>query len=430
MAMLILKSSNPQLSHILGKNPESGMISRGIRKGTSFGWFGKEDEYVIYFKDADNEISYKKDADERFEYMNKSRYNSPLFVLNAVNDYFSSALKNKHDDDVEGYIHELTIPMMEIERFERVRKLFNYIQGIEIGYKKEAGNSYEVVIKTSKPLYELLHLTIVLGLFTAIFNGSYIDITKELAKKYTTSMNILDVPYYIRYTFINQVIISKEMFRGLKEDLEKTDRYELELVYGNTAEDRRNFVTNQLDFNRSILDLGCGEGYYTLPYSKRLKEKNIYAVDIDEEVLSKVTNKALNRELDNVWTFLDLEVYQNTMDTEEELDVIMVEVLEHMDLESASNLAEKVISEVNFNKFIMTTPNEDFNIHYEMEGMRHPDHVWEMTEVEFKAFIDNLMKDKVEFDYEFYQIGDKVDGKSPTQGVVITNKLSKESVTE
>jgi 2-polyprenyl-3-methyl-5-hydroxy-6-metoxy-1,4-benzoquinol methylase len=419
MAMFILKSNNPDLSYIISKNPNSGMVSKNIRKGTSFGWYGSENEYVVYFKDADNDISYKKHENDNFEYMNLSRYNSPLFLLNTITDYFGGVLKNKHEKDVEGYINEITIPMMEITNLNRVTKLLNYIKGIEVEIILEAGNSYELIVKTNKTLYELMHFMNVVGLFTAIFGDSYLDMTKDLAKKYVKSMNVLDVPYYIRYSFITQVVVSKEMFKLLKDDLEKTERYELELSFGNTGEERRNFVKDHIDFKHSILDVGCGEGFYTLPFSKKLNNNNVYAVDINEEMLTKINKKVDSRGIENVWTFNDLDVYINTMDTEEQLDVLLIEVIEHMSIYEAKKLANKVLTDINFSTLIMTTPNEDFNVHYEMEGMRHPDHDWEMNETEFKDFVGDLMKDKLGYEYEIYQIGDKVNGKSPTQGVVI-----------
>ncbi|GJM70546.1 hypothetical protein HMSSN036_27620 [Paenibacillus macerans] len=69
-------------------NPHSGMLLRSIRKGMAYGWYTGEHTFNVYFKDADNNISYKQHEQENFEYLNVSRYNTPLFPLNAIGEFF------------------------------------------------------------------------------------------------------------------------------------------------------------------------------------------------------------------------------------------------------------------------------------------------------------------------------------------------------
>ncbi|UUZ81455.1 hypothetical protein LJK88_43570 [Paenibacillus sp. P26] len=47
--------------------------------------------------------------------MNVSRYNTPLFPLNAVNEFFSAPLKAQDERDGEGYEHQFYINMIHIE---------------------------------------------------------------------------------------------------------------------------------------------------------------------------------------------------------------------------------------------------------------------------------------------------------------------------
>lgn len=54
----------------------------------AYGWYTDPTTFNVYFKDADNEISYKRHEQEQFEYLNVSRYNTPLFPLNAINEFF------------------------------------------------------------------------------------------------------------------------------------------------------------------------------------------------------------------------------------------------------------------------------------------------------------------------------------------------------
>ena len=74
MAFLQLKSTNPDLSCMIRKNPATGLLARDLRRGTLFGYCSVNDPqtYNIFFRDAFNEISYPEYKDQEFEYI-KSR---------------------------------------------------------------------------------------------------------------------------------------------------------------------------------------------------------------------------------------------------------------------------------------------------------------------------------------------------------------------
>lgn len=99
MAIVQVRSTNPQFSFLIKKNPNSGMMLRSIRRGMAYGWYTDQQTFNVYFKDADNEISYKQHENENFEYLNVSRYNTPLFPLNAINEFFSASLKAQDERD-------------------------------------------------------------------------------------------------------------------------------------------------------------------------------------------------------------------------------------------------------------------------------------------------------------------------------------------
>ena len=115
MAIVQLTSTHPDFSFLIRKNPSTGMLIRPIRKGLAYGWYGDPQTFNVYFKDADNEVSYKRSEQEEFEYLNVSRYNTPLFPLNAINEFFSHPLK-PDERDTEGHTHTLFINMIHVER--------------------------------------------------------------------------------------------------------------------------------------------------------------------------------------------------------------------------------------------------------------------------------------------------------------------------
>lgn len=82
-----------------------------------------------------------------------------------------------------------------------------------------------------------------------------------------------------------------------------------------------NEILNQLDLEENMIaaDFGCGSGGWVIPLSKRLKKGKVFAIDIQEEVLSALKGKA---EIENIFNIeiikQDLEkgskLQENTLD--------------------------------------------------------------------------------------------------------------------
>lgn len=109
----------------------------------------------------------------------------------------------------------------------------------------------------------------------------------------------------------------------------------------------------------------------------------------------------------------------------------MVEVVEHMEMEQAKELLKEVLS-LNFNRIFVTSPTQEFNVHYDLEnsiqenkvrnGFRHHDHKWEGTVQEFSDLVNSAVSEVLEpstVKLTHYMVGDKVDGFAPTQAFII-----------
>jgi 2-polyprenyl-3-methyl-5-hydroxy-6-metoxy-1,4-benzoquinol methylase len=419
MAIVQLKSSNPQFSFAISKNPASGMLLRSIRKGMGYGWFSDERTYNVYFKDADNEVSYKQHRDDQFEYLNTSRYTSPMAFLNMLAEYFDDVMKKKGKYDAEGFCNELRIPLVHIAHFRYVRFFKENFPDYTLNVVEKANKSYELSVKTEKTLQELLNYTSLLCLFFSIFANEHIDITNELIKKYVTVMKTLDAPFYIRYLFGRNVLNDRGRFNKHKEDLETTNRYKIDMKFGNTAIQRRDMIKSLIKNDKPILDVGCGEGFYAIPFARNNAEHFYYAIDIDSELVEIVTQKAEKAELDNLIAFNSIDSFLENY-SDEQVDIIMTEVVEHMHLPDATKVVKGILDTVDFDKFVITTPNQEFNSFYAIEGFRHDDHKWEMKTDEFNLWINTLCEGK--YSLEFFGIGDSVDGTHTTQGVLIEKK--------
>lgn len=86
-------------------------------------------------------------------------------------------------------------------------------------------------------------------------------------------------------------------------------------------------VLNNLDLKESMIacEFGCGSGGFTIPLAKRLKEGKIYGLDIQEEKLSALKNKATLQNLSNIETILcDLEKTRGSTFQNDFLDVVLI----------------------------------------------------------------------------------------------------------
>ncbi|MES9684364.1 class I SAM-dependent methyltransferase [Gottfriedia acidiceleris] len=425
MAIFQLNSNNPDFSYIIAKNPSSGMSIKTIRKGNAFAWYSTEATYNVYFKDADNEISYKEQAEEMFEYLNTTRYCSTLFPLNAINTFFSSAFKKLHEKDQNEYENSVLINAIHVKNISYLNFFPRHLNEFDLTFEELASKTYQLRIHTTKSIHELIHYTTVLCVFLSIVSDEYIDFTDDVIRKYITSMQVIDAPYYIRYLFNRNVLNSRKKFLAFKNELEKTNQYDIDFKFGNTARQRQEWISEQLKFERSILDIGCGEGAYAIPYSQKISEYDYFAIDIDAEIRERLKYKINNKVIENIAIYESLSHFLEFYDRDLNVDVLLTEVVEHMSVKDATKLVKSVLSYVNFENFIITTPNAEFNNLYQLDGFRHDDHKWEMTKEEFVKWIDSILSNTT-YTYTFSDVGDHVDGISLSQAVVIKKQKVKE----
>ncbi|WP_256758533.1 bifunctional 2-polyprenyl-6-hydroxyphenol methylase/3-demethylubiquinol 3-O-methyltransferase UbiG [Cohnella sp. WQ 127256] len=419
MAIMQVKSTNPKFSFLIKKNPGTGMLLRTIRKGMAYGWYTDDTTFNVLFKDADNVISYKQNKEDNFEYLNVSRYNTPLFPLNAINEFYSTPLKEQSEQDTDEYEHTVFINLIHIELVRYIDFFAKHLKEYTFEIDHQAHKSYSLKVTTRRSLYQLLHVVSVLCLFLSMFGDEYIDISDDILEKYMKSVNVIDAPFYIRSLFARNFLSSKERFKKYRAELEKTERYEIRFDFGGTAFQRRSFIGSTLTFDKSILDIGCGEGYYAIPFAKKI-ESSYYAVDINEELLEVVKRKADAKQVDNIVGFDSIDTFLEAYNGEQ-VDVILTEVIEHMSQDEAKQLIRQICKHVIFDKFVITTPNSDFNMYYELEGFRHDDHKWEMGNDAFQQWFEDVMNG-LDLTYEFVAIGDGVNHIQTTQGVIVRQK--------
>ena len=443
-----LVKENEQFGFIIKKNPMSGMLKRILANGELSGYYYNNPEvkkgyYILYFKDYDGS-SYSYNSDE--SYLNPSQYVSSRAVLAIINEVLPLT---HHDPDIDKdniNINTFHIMNIFVNHYGSIKKLIRLFPESETkinfapiknndGYDLEG--FYKLTITTKRNFNYLINLVFVLmTIITALKYNDY-NVSDSLAEKLVKSTHNINAPYFVRY-IISSRILSKKDFTKNKSLLEKSSSNKIYLHHGNTADQRRSYIenlffcdknkqNNHTDKTYDIIDIGCGEGFYVVPFSQKLENNTYIAFDIDKNELIKLSKKIQEKNIKNV-VICD---YENDLfgliNNSNKFNVIITEVIEHMGETESHDFLVRTFNALQnkFNKIIITTPNYEFNQYYMMETQfRHPDHKMEMTHEQFVKFIDRCLKktDMVNYDLEYVNIGDSVDNISCTQGVIIKNK--------
>ncbi|AFY93697.1 3' terminal RNA ribose 2'-O-methyltransferase Hen1 [Chamaesiphon minutus] len=172
---------------------------------------------------------------------------------------------------------------------------------------------------------------------------------------------------------------------------------------------------------QKIVDLGCGEGKLL----KLLLKEPTFQEILGMDVTYKSLEFAQERVLDKLPTHQKgrLQLIQGSLNYRDARitgydAATVIEVIEHMELDRLIAF-ERVLFEFAKPKIaIVTTPNVEYNVKFEnlpTGKLRHPDHRFEWTRVEFKTWAQSV-GDRYKYSLEFSSIGDvdPVVG-SPTQ---------------
>lgn len=420
-----ISSQNPLFLDILHKNPDTdeGLYLKSYKNGVLLGNVIDAHEYHCLFQDT--KYSYLPEEANQIDFQSHC---SPLAALNIASEFFNHLYKENEvlKESVmswlnKSYLEVDTMParlevatfFMDSTWYRNDRYLLSkYIKGIELVPK--IGNNFTLIVEGDSVIETMQKFSIV-ALFAHVTNnyGIFTFIQDDFAQKYITILtNLKGIPYFVFYLFIRRIIKSPKQFALFKPQMEAYFDNEIQFVYADTHQSRKDFICENIDKNVQVLDFGCGE----LQYFKRLtkmgfKEKYWAHDEADYEPL---VNKI--REMDKVENLFWLGEKDDIKGFEGQ--IILSEVIEHNSLEEAENILTWIRNNTKFTQIFITTPNSEFNVNYEMSTeFRHEDHDIELTKAEFISLIEKVFGKN----YEYFGLGDCVKGIYPTSAVIIKN---------
>lgn len=423
-----LQSQNKYFLDILYKNPNTdlGLYLKPLRNGVIVGNCKDSNHYEIVFQDT--KYSFLQESTQ----LDFQSFCNPNVVLHIMSELFAHLLVDKEVywtkeiswlnmtyQDVDNQDIKIYLPNIYLDSNwfnEQGFLLTKYLPHVILQHQK--GYNYSLTIE-AKNVYDGINLLTLVACFIEITNNfKSAWLAEDWFVKYVRILtNVDDVPYFVFYLFIKRCLKSPKVFESLKPKLEsyfKDD--EVKFVFTDTHSTRKEHVFKTLGINFPVLDIGCGELQYYKYFTGKGLKKNYYAVDREKEMVLPIVEKFQKQGGHNLYFSDNLEDFSAVG----KVNIILSEVIEHNSMAETREILERT-KKLDFNAIVITTPNREFNKHYSMNmEFRREDHIYEMDSEEFKVLIFSIFSH--EFNVEISQIGDSINGISPTQMAVITIK--------
>lgn len=181
----------------------------------------------------------------------------------------------------------------------------------------------------------------------------------------------------------------------------------------------------------AVVDLGCGEGRLLRRLVAEPSVTKILGVDVSMQALRRADER-LHRDDLSERRRESLTLQQGALTyTDDRLQgfdiATAIEVIEHLDEERLDVFGHVVFAEAAPQAVVVTTPNREYNVHFErlpVGTLRHNDHRFEWTRLEFTSWAEEICS-TYGYSVKFSGIGpdDEMTGP-PTQMAIFTRGSS------
>ncbi|GAA0427102.1 3' terminal RNA ribose 2'-O-methyltransferase Hen1 [Actinoplanes capillaceus] len=354
----------------------------------------------------------QRDAFELSQYVNDRPYAASSLLASALARVFRSALRGASRDRPElaatSIPLEIHVPVLRGTP-ELVRRLFTplgwQVTATPIPFEAElGGDSRYVDVHLSGELRVADALNHLYVLLPVLDDGKHYWVAPDEIEKLLRSgegwlaahpEKVLIARRYLAHrrslaTTALQLLEADQPATEEEAELPVTRRAPL-------AEQRREAVLAALtEVGASrVLDLGCGGGALLTALVKDRGLTEIVGADVSTRSLEQAARRLRldrlpERQKDRIRLIQTALTYRD--DRLRGFDAaVLMEVIEHIDLPRLPALEAAVFGHARPSAVIVTTPNVEYNVHYEgLTGMRHSDHRFEWTRAEFAAWAESV----------------------------------------
>lgn len=415
LSVTVRGSGADVVSYLIAKNPNNPYErdEKGFKVRLVYPIFTKEEvQFVIYVKpDPIDLVRNSSDLYDITHYINDREFAVSSLFITTIRKALGTALNGKPDEEYIKWVShrfemELAFgPVATDLRDEEIVDLFE-----PIGYKVKIERGISTIREKSSARFVTLsgrqsvqgalkHVSILIPVIDN-YKHYFLD-EREIEKLDRYGEGWLDdhplKQLIVKRALRFNALIAQSKYYEKKQHIPIQDgskkvrlndlRYEYIVNYIKT-------LTNK----ETIVDLGSGEGRLSvqLGFIEGVKEilsiepsnrSRIKAIERFEQVIH-TEGYVKPQSLSGSLFYYDSRLQNKDI-------IILCEVIEHIDVERLPNIFDTILHDYRPKTLIVTTPNQEYNVLYEMEEeMRHDDHRFEWTRTQFaenvKVWTENL----------------------------------------
>ncbi|MFP7299307.1 3' terminal RNA ribose 2'-O-methyltransferase Hen1 [Neobacillus niacini] len=423
---LSLKVSGPgadMVSYLIAKNPDNPYErdEKGFKVRLVYPIFTKEEvQFILYVKpDPIDLVRNSSDLFDITHYINDREFAVSSLFITTIRKALGTALNGKPDEEYLPWVDhpfdmELSFGPVATElQDQEITDLFEpmgYKVEIERGVStmRQKSSARFVTISGNQTVQNALkHVSILIPVIDN-YKHYFLD-EREVEKLDRYGEGWLE-NHPLKQMIVKRALrfnplISQSRFYEKKQQNRSQDESPRVRLNDLRYEAILNLIKS-LPYKESIVDLGAGEGRLSvqLGFVEGVKEilsiepsnkSRIRAIERFSEVKVKegyVAPKSLPGSL----YYFDSRLQNKDV-------IVLCEVIEHIEENRLQKIFDTILNEYRPKTLIVTTPNQEYNVIYEMEDeMRHDDHRFEWTRAEF---VQNVEAWAQKYPYQVSQKG-------------------------
>jgi 3' terminal RNA ribose 2'-O-methyltransferase Hen1 len=429
LSLTVRGSGADVVSYLIAKNPNNPYErdEKGFKVRLVYPIFTTEEvQFVIYVKpDPIDLVRNSSDLYDITHYINDREFAVSSLFITTIRKALGTALNGKPDEEYQQWVgHEFDMelafgPVATDLHDKEIADLFE-----PIGYKVEIERGVSSIREKSSARYitlsgrqsvqnALKHVSILIPVIDN-YKHYFLD-EREIEKLDRYGEGWLeDHP-------LKQMIVKRALrFNALISQSKFYEKKQRNSDYDESKKVRLNDLRYEAILNlikllphkESIVDLGAGEG--------RLSVQLGFVEGIKEILSIEPSNKSRIRAIER---FEQVNVKEGYVEPQslpgslyyfdsrlQNKDVIVLcEVIEHIEEDRLPKIFDMILSDYRPKTLIVTTPNQEYNVLYELnDEMRHDDHRFEWTRAQFAQNVETWTE-KYPYEVSIQGIGEEHD---------------------